>query len=104
MHCCPADLAAHCTHFRELFLGPQVPQLDLQGLPAASHVSRSELANVVASLYSRRLALSTYSVEPILRLAVAWGCACVREACVAFITTHIVPVSPAEVCRPCSTW
>lgn len=26
MHCCPADLAAHCTYFRQLFLGAEAAE------------------------------------------------------------------------------
>lgn len=72
--------------------------LDLSHIPVPSPVSRTELSSVVASLYSRQLELSVHSVEPILRLAVALGMACVQEACVGFVVARIVPVSPVEVC------
>ena len=98
VHCCPADLAAHSSRFRQLFLSSKAAALDLRALQVASHVSRQELSNVVASLYSRQLALSVHSVEPILRLAVLLGMDCVKQACVGFIIASVVPISPVEVC------
>ena len=101
MHCCPADLAAHSTHFRQLFLSSDASALDLRSIPVPTPVSRTELRAVVASLYSRQLPLTVHSVEPILRLSVALGMDCVRDACVGFIVTDVLAVSPVEV-RPSS--
>ena len=78
--------------------------LDLRRIPLPSPVSHAELSSVVASLYSRQLELSVHSVEPILRLAVALGMDCLKEACVGFVVARVVPVSPVEVRLPCSMW